>query len=194
MLKHIIAYSFRLLVLFIACIALIGWVFVSKLKNLDSLGALSSAMGLSRDWKGRAEILSKRHPWDEEKRASWTAQELESFLEIKSDLLPALADWRQRHPPALPDPGSDAANPASDRMLADVLHMRAVLLAALEKRRMSLEAYCYFNELVADYNRLGDQALETDGLTATQRQSLLLRASDLRRVDSSGVEFMGLPH
>ena len=194
MLKHIIAYSCRLLVLFIAVIGLIAWVFVSKLKNLDSLGALSSDMGLSHDWTGRTEILSKRHPWDAEKIASWAAQELDAFLEIKSDLMPALEEWRRRHPPEPADPKADAASPGSDRMMIDVLRMRTALLAALEKRRMSLAAYRYFNELIADVIRLGDRATQDRALTAAQRETLMLRASGLRSVDTSGVEFMGLPH
>jgi hypothetical protein len=197
MLKHIIAYSCRLLVLFIAVIGLIAWVFVSKLKNLDSLGALSSDMGLSHDWTGRTEILSKRHPWDADKISSWAAQELGAFLEIKSDLMPALEEWRRRHPPELADPKADAASPASpasDRMMIDVLRMRTALLAALEKRRMSLAAYRYFNELIADINRLGDRATQDRALTAAQREILMLRASGLRSVDTSGVEFLGLPH
>jgi hypothetical protein len=193
MFKLSIAYFFRLLILFIAAIVLLSWVFVSKFKNLDSMEAVNRTMGLSSDWKGRVEILEKRHPWSGKDISSWAGQELDAFLGVKSELMPFLKGWRQQHEWPASDPRSEKGG-STESMMVDILRSRAVLLFALEKRHLSLAAYRYFNELVLDFEQQGDKAFEKWKLTPIQRLALRERDMLLNNIDTSGAEYLGLPH
>ena len=193
MLKLSIAYFCRLLILFLAAVAFFSWIFVSKVKNLDSLEGLSGTMGLSSDWIGRVEILEKRHPWSGENDLSWAGQELDAFMAVKSEVMPALKAWGQRHEWPASDPRSEQGG-SSESMVADILRLRAILLAALEKRHLSLTAYRYFNELVLTLEQRGEKAVDERKLTATQRLAMREREALLGNIDASGAEYLGLPH
>jgi hypothetical protein len=193
MMKLFIAYFCRLLILFLAVAAFFSWILVSKIKNLDSLETLSGTMGLSSDWKGRVEILEKRHPWSSEKDLSWADRELDAFLAVKAELMPALKGWRERHEWPVSDHRSEQRS-SSESMMADILRLRAILLSALEKRHISLSAYCYFNELVLDFEQRGEKAVDERKLTATQRLAMHEREALLGNIDATGAEYLGLPH
>jgi hypothetical protein len=192
MLKHSLAYSVRLLVLFAAGMAFLGWLFVSKLKNLDALEALNDSMGLSRDWNGRAAVLEKRYPWTEVRSASWSLTDLDSFLAVKAQLMPALLEWNQRHAQNPADRAGGSGS--SESMMADLLRLRSTLLAALERQRLSLSAYHFFNDLAVTFSRSVGPGKINPGFAAGQRQALLSRQEQLRTIDVSGIEYLGLPH
>jgi hypothetical protein len=79
-------------------------------------------------------------------------------------------------------------------MVVDILRLRAILLAALEKRHLSLTAYRYFNELVLTLEQRGEKAVDERKLTATQRLAMREREALLGNIDASGAEYLGLPH
>jgi hypothetical protein len=87
-------------------------------------------------------LLEKRYPWTEENLTTWKARELDSFLKVKSELMPALRAWRQRHPEWTGDSaGRDMPSP--DGMLAEerlLVYVRSKFAARLNML-MTMEAH-----------------------------------------------------